>query len=171
MKKLSITLLLLALPCLGWGQLVYNISAMLEPTQEVPARPSMGSGMGWGTLNADTNWLDFNVTFSGLTSPQTAAHFHSPGPPGVNAPVEIPLPLGSPIHFMGTLTDLEESQLLSGLFYVNVHTTMFPGGEIRGQLVVGSAVPEPSTYGLFGAAALVGLVAYRRRSAKAKLIA
>ena len=167
MKKLSLTLLLLALPCLGWGQL-YIVTSTLDAIQEVPARPSMGTGSGWGTLDTSTNWFDFNVTFSGLTSPQTAAHFHAPGPPGVNAPVEIPLPLGSPVHFAGMLTDLEEAQLLEGLFYVNVHTTLFPGGEIRGQLLA-TAVPEPSSYGIFGGAVLIGLMAYRRRAAKTKL--
>lgn len=169
MKKLALTLLLLALPCLTWGQLVYNISTTLSGSNEVPARATSATGMGWGTLDTSTNWFDFTVTFSGLTSTETAAHFHAPALPGSNAGVIIPLPLGSPIHFAGTLTDLQEQQLLDGLIYVNVHTQMFPGGEIRGQLMAGSAVPEPSTYGLFGAAALVGVALYRRRSAKAKI--
>lgn len=165
MKKLALSLLLVALPCLGWGQLV-NIEATLTPSQEVPARPSMGMGMGWGTLDMATNWLDFTITYSGLTSPVVAAHFHAPAPPGVNAPVIIPfLPPTSPIHFTGMLTDLQESQLLDGLFYANVHTTLFPGGEIRGQLM---PVPEPATYGLFGALALAGVAVVRRRSAKQK---
>lgn len=47
--------------------------------------------------------------------------------------------------------------LLSGGLYLNVHTTAFPGGEIRGQIV-----PEPSAVVLAGLA-LVGLMAARRR--------
>jgi hypothetical protein len=35
--------------------------------------------------------------------------------------------------------------LLAGETYINIHTTMFPGGEIRGFL---SAVPEPSTWAM-----------------------
>ncbi len=177
MKKLSITLLVLALPCLSWGQLVYNISTTLSGLQEVPVRSTPATGSGFGTYNADTNWFDFTATFSGLTSPQTDQHFHAPALPGANAPVRIPLgppvlPLGSPLHFVGMLTDQQEEWLLDGLMYLNIHTEMFRGGEIRGQLIVGSAVPEPSTYGLFGAAALIGMVAYRRRRAsKAKLSA
>jgi hypothetical protein len=35
--------------------------------------------------------------------------------------------------------------LLDGETYINIHTTMFPGGEIRGFL---SAVPEPATWAM-----------------------
>ena len=45
--------------------------------------------------------------------------------------------------------------LAAGTTYFNIHTTMFPGGEIRALLV--AAVPEPSTIGLIGAG-LVGIV-------------
>jgi hypothetical protein len=46
--------------------------------------------------------------------------------------------------------------------YLNIHTSVFPGGEIRGALV---RTPEPATLALFGAglAALAGLGALRRR--------
>jgi CHRD domain/PEP-CTERM motif len=35
--------------------------------------------------------------------------------------------------------------LLAGDTYLNIHTTAFPGGEIRGFL---SAVPDPSTWAM-----------------------
>lgn len=54
------------------------------------------------------------------------------------------------------------SALASGKAYLNIHTTAFPSGEIRGFLV---AVPEPATWGMmllgFGA---IGLAFRRRRS-------
>jgi hypothetical protein len=37
---------------------------------------------------------------------------------------------------------LQVSQLQSGLWYVNIHSTTFGGGEIRGQII---PVPEPAT--------------------------
>lgn len=57
-----------------------------------------------------------------------------------------------------TLTLAQESDLLNGRYYINVHTLNNGGGEIRGFLV--QAVPEPSTIAL---GALGGLVLLARR--------
>jgi hypothetical protein len=53
--------------------------------------------------------------------------------------------------------------LQSGLAYVNVHTSLNPGGETRGQLRL---IPEPETYGmLLAGLGLLGVIARRRRRA------
>jgi hypothetical protein len=65
------------------------------------------------------------------------AHFHGPAPAGKNAGVVIPIPmdkLASPIEGQATLTAAQESDLLAGNWYFNVHTAKNPGGEIRGQV-------------------------------------
>lgn len=54
--------------------------------------------------------------------------------------------------------------LASGRAYLNIHTTAFPGGEIRGFL---TEVPEPGSIALFGLGA-AGLAALRRRSGTAR---
>ncbi len=66
--------------------------------------------------------------------------------------------LGTPSTSAAQVADL-----LAGLWYLNLHTNAFPGGEIRGQ-VLARSVPEPSTLGLLGAG-LFGLGFLRRRQA------
>ncbi|MGA9007371.1 MAG: CHRD domain-containing protein, partial [Xanthobacteraceae bacterium] len=87
-----------------------------------------------------TKELTWSGTFSGLTGPATAAHFHGPAEPGKNAGVAIWISekgktLDSPLKGSATLTDAQASDLQAGLMYANVHTAANPGGELRGQLV------------------------------------
>lgn len=173
MKKLSLLLLAFALPHFAWAQ-VLLFQATLTGAGENPPNASAGTGFATASLDLSTNLLVFNDSWSGLSTPDTATHIHSPGPVGVNAPVIIPFTLANgfvagltsgSVSYSGTITPTQVNELMNGLFYVNVHTTAFPGGEIRGQLLaVPGAVPEPSTYALSGAAVLGLLVALRLRA-------
>ena len=57
-----------------------------------------------------------------------------------------------------TFTAPQMADLINGLYYVNIHSTFRPGGEIRGQILL---VPEPSTAALVGLG--IGLLAVVRR--------
>jgi hypothetical protein len=62
-----------------------------------------------------------------------------------------------------------EAALAAGLAsdkaYLNIHTTNFPGGEIRGFLVPAAPVPEPAGLGLVGLMVGGAVELWRRRSA------
>jgi CHRD domain len=69
-----------------------------------------------------------------------AMHFHGPAATTANAGVQIGI-TGFPMRTTGShtgttvaLTPEQEADLLGGRWYFNLHTTNFPGGELRGQL-------------------------------------
>lgn len=112
-----------------------TLSAQLTAAQEVPPTASTGTGMAEATLNKDTNVLTWKVSFSGLTGPATAGHFHGPAAAGSNAGVVVPFSgTTSPLEGQATLTPAQAADLLAGKWYANVHTAANKGGEIRGQM-------------------------------------
>ncbi len=111
-----------------------DMAATLSAASEVPPKASSGTGM--AKINLTGNTLTWTVTYSGLTGPVTAGHFHGPAAAGANAGVVVPFAgnLSSPITGSATLTDAQIADLKAGKWYVNLHTAANPGGEIRGQV-------------------------------------
>jgi hypothetical protein len=112
--------------------------ADLKASAEVPANDSKGAGTVTATYDTASKKLTWKGNYSGLTGPATMAHFHGPAEPGKNAGVAVPItPSASPFENSANLTDAQAADLMAGRWYVNVHTSAHPGGEIRGQLVKG----------------------------------
>ena len=112
----------------------YIFSFDLSGGEEVPPNDSPATGTGVVTIDTVTNQLDYNITFSGMQGSETAAHIHGFAAPGANAGVLYALPSGNPKIGSITYTDAQEANFLAGLSYVNIHSSVFPGGEIRGQI-------------------------------------
>jgi hypothetical protein len=108
----------------------------MNGASEVPPKTTDGTGSVDATLDTATKVLTYTMTYSGLSGPATAAHFHGPAAPGTNAGVLVPMspPLNSPVKGTATLTDAQMADFMDGKVYTNVHTAANPGGEIRGQL-------------------------------------
>ncbi|MBA3242112.1 MAG: PQQ-dependent sugar dehydrogenase, partial [Acidobacteria bacterium] len=107
--------------------------ASLTGAQETPPNNSQANGTATLLFNEDETTALVSVRFSNLSTPQTVAHLHGPAPAGQSAPPVFDLPNGNFTDFQITLTPQQVSQLKAGLFYINVHSSAFPGGEIRGQ--------------------------------------
>jgi hypothetical protein len=113
-----------------------KFKATLDGKSETPPNTSAGTGTADIDWDAATKKLSWKLTYSGLSGPATAAHFHGPAEPGKNAGVAVAIPnaTSSPVEGSATLTDAQAADLAAGKYYVNVHTAANPGGEIRGQV-------------------------------------
>ena len=148
--------------------------ATLNGANQNPVNASPATGIATFTFDPVTNMMEVQVTFSGLTSPATAAHIHCCIAPPGNTGVASTTPTypGFPAATSGTydqtfnmlsLTSYNsafvtanggtaasaEAALLAGIAagnaYFNIHDVNNPGGEIRGFLI---PVPEPGTWAL-----------------------
>jgi len=116
-----------------------KFSVSLNGTQENPPVPSAGRGSCVLTLNTAETQITLSCAYTGLGAPATAAHIHDNGPVGVNGPVRFGL--GAVSGTSGTLTltpttvtPAQVADLRAKRWYVNIQTSTFPGGEIRGQV-------------------------------------
>ena len=124
-----------------------QLTAVIDEAQETSCDIGFGAtGNGTLTLDTVTGDLSFNITFTPLSSEEVGAHIHGPAAPGSTASIVRALPAGSPKvgAVAPVLTPAEQADLLAGLYYVNIHSTNCPAGEIRGQIQI---LPPPPPVG------------------------
>jgi len=116
----------------------------LSGSNESPSNSSTGSGTIEGNFNTKTKVITLNIKWS-LGNPNdttTMGHIHK-GAAGVSGPVIIPfegLPSGSTdqkYQFISQpISADQEADLNAGSYYANIHSTTYPGGELRAQLIL-----------------------------------
>ncbi len=123
---------------------------VLGGANEVPAVTTTATGKAVGTYNKTTKILNLSITYDGITP--TAWHIHKAAA-GVNGSVifnfgtafSTPFAYATPT----ALTDAQETDLLGGLNYVNIHSAKAAGGEIRGQLAVAATKATGTVIGTY----------------------
>ncbi len=126
--------------------------AVISALSEVPPNPSPGFGNGYFVLNNAGTQLSYNISYVGLVGARTAQHIHKAavgsnggivfgltGATGTNA--------GTIIGAQSSLTAAQVADLMAQLWYVNIHTNLYPGGEIRGQILPDATPARPTTWG------------------------
>jgi hypothetical protein len=107
--------------------------------EETPSNTSPATAFGRFVLTPDRKQLLYEVHVAGLSGPATAMHLHMAAR-GVAGNVIIPLATPDDGEAVGCV-DVPagaDAALLAQQMYLNIHTGLFPKGEIRGQ-----AVPAP----------------------------
>jgi hypothetical protein len=122
------------------GQLIHQgeivFTSDLSGANETPNPiATAGNGTAWAVLSDDKSTLYYNATYAQLSSGYSAAHFHL-GPAGVGGGVVHPITFNGN-SASGEWTGLADSiiaKLIKEHIYLNIHSTMHPGGELRDQL-------------------------------------
>ena len=107
----------------------------LTSGQSVPPLVTSGSGTAWISYLNDT--LKSHITIAGLTSAFSASHFHL-GAKGTNGGVVHPISFLSESTAADAWSSFDDASLVAlmkGGLYINVYTSLNPGGEIRGQVL------------------------------------
>lgn len=88
--------------------------------------------------DASTRLLRWIANWTGLSGTITGVRFYGPAAPGQQGPPTLiwPGPFGPRYEGRATLTPQQATDLMGGLWYVNISTTNYPDGEIRGQVRV-----------------------------------
>jgi Cu/Zn superoxide dismutase len=138
LPTLILFLLLASSPLLA-NHLTTNLvfTARMSGAQENPAVATDAQGVAVVSLDRSQSNLYVNVSLSNLSGPITGAHIHEAAI-GVNGPVVMDLtPFLNGNRIKGVIRGVPNTvliKLMNGSYYVNVHTSNNPGGEIRGQL-------------------------------------
>lgn len=174
---------------------VYYRAVASGPAENIP-NGSPGSSV--SSFEIDDLTLRAEVPFRDLSSPTISAHIHCCTVDAFRgvAPVAIPFldfPLQVTAGMYSAAFDLGDPavydpdflaanggtpQLASGALinafngnqaYVNIHSTAYPGGEIRG-FAVAAPIPEPATWAMMGLGlGMLALLAQRRFTPRPRL--
>ena len=167
------------------------IKAVASGPSEAPPNGSAGSSV--ASFEIDGNLMRAEVPFRDLLGTTVAAHIHCCTTESFTgtAPIALPFadfPTGVTNGLYSQAFDLTDASIYAPAFltafggtaatasaalidainsseaYLNIHTTEFPGGEIRG-FIVAAPIPEPATWGMLALGmAGVGMMARRRRA-------
>ena len=118
---------------------MYTLSGSASGAKEIPANTSTGTATISGTYNKASNSLSYTINWTGLTGNVSVAHFHGPASGTETASPMLDITIGTngtsgTVSSTVTVTDAFENALLDGKIYYNLHSALYPNGEVRSQV-------------------------------------
>jgi hypothetical protein len=115
-----------------------DLTTIMSGAAETPPGSPTGTGRAVISPDAGLGQICFDITVSGITLPALAAHIHR-GTAGIAGPIVVPLTAPDASGMASSCVSADPSLVQDIVanpanYYVNVHTTEFPGGALRGQL-------------------------------------
>ena len=119
---------------------IYFIFGNASGLQQLPQVSTPGTGTLNGTFDVTNHTLNYSISWNGLLGAVTAIGLHGPANIGASADVltELPVNIKSPTgHASGSVStdDLMRKLLVDGRVYYTISTSVYPDGEIRGQVI------------------------------------
>ncbi len=124
------------------GQTTF-LSGRLQGAQETPPDSSKATGSAYALVDMGTDSVFVTGSYAGLTGASTLAHVHLANPGTAGAPL-FPIyhsfAAKGAVHAVAKVSPADAITISAGGSYVNVHTSTYPNGEIRGQLINNTTV-------------------------------
>jgi len=110
-----------------------KFKSTLTGAQQTPSNASVATGSAFATYNTDTKLFFVSITYSAGFAP-TDGYIHK-GAIGISGPSVIHFTSVSGEAVLTYITATQGADLMSNLYYLNIHSSAYPEGEIRGQLL------------------------------------
>ncbi len=115
------------------GDPITKFKATLTGTQQVPANTSTATGVATITYNREGRTFTVEISYRSGFIP-TAGNVHQ-GALGTNGPVIKSFTSLSGTVISGYLNEPQVADLFSNFYYINIQSSLYPAGEIRGQII------------------------------------
>jgi hypothetical protein len=108
--------------------------ADMDASQIITGSTSPARGTACAVMDPVANTLEVRVVIDGIVGAETFTHIHGFAPPGSGAPPQFTFAGGLVKHETWNYPEAFEAQIINELAYVKLHSSVFPTGELRGQL-------------------------------------